>query len=135
MTQPPTALADATTPRRRARAVAAARRPAPDAARSYGRQPAGLPREAPGSVHGRKQRAGATVREECRVPWTPYGTDGFVREHGARQPPPAACPRSPRAGARGGRIPAHRVAAATVRTVQPIGPDPAELTETVEHRL
>lgn len=135
MTQPPTALADATTPRRRARAVAAARRPAAVTARPYGRRPAALPLEAPGSVHGRKQRAGATVREGFRAPWTPYGTDGFVREHGARQPPPADAPRPPRAGARGGRIPAHRAAAARVRTAQPIGPDPAELTETVEHRL
>ncbi|MFJ5590712.1 hypothetical protein ACIQCG_13225 [Streptomyces noursei] len=134
MTQPPTALADATTPRRRARAVAAARRPAADTARPYGRQPAGLPLEAPGSVHGRKQRAGATVREGFRAPWTPYGTDGFVREPGARQPPPADAARPPRTGARGGRIAAHRAAAATVRTVQPIDPDPAELTETVEHR-
>ncbi|AIA07171.1 hypothetical protein [Streptomyces noursei] len=134
MTQPPTALADATTPRRRARAVAVARRPARDTARPRGRQPAALPLEAPGSVHGRRQRAGATVREGFRAPWTPYGTDGFVREHGARQPPPADVPRSPRAGARGGRIAAHRAAAATVRTVQPIDPDPAELTETVEHR-
>ncbi|MEU2359605.1 hypothetical protein ABZ616_02565 [Streptomyces noursei] len=119
MTQPPTALADATTPRRRARAVAAARRPAADTARP----------------HGRKQRAGATVREGFRAPWTPYGTDGFVREPGARQPPPADAARPPRTGARGGRIAAHRAAAATVRTVQPIDPDPAELTETVEHRL
>ncbi|MER7985975.1 hypothetical protein ABTY53_10285 [Streptomyces noursei] len=136
MTQLPAAVPDATAPRRRARAADAPRRTAGDTARPHGHQQAALPREELRPAPGRKQGAGAAVREGCRAPWSPYGAEGPVRQHGARQPPPADAPRSPRGGACDGRITAHQTAAAaTVRTVHPIGPDPTQLVETVEHRL